>query len=151
MIAMTTTPQNNSVKPNRVSAGCSAPTTVACESLCHPPRMSSSCIFCRIAAGEIPASFVLKEEQVCAFLDTRPVFKGHVLVIPTDHLASLNDAKDPRLLGGLLAFAREVARAEGIAERGYRVVVNTNPDGGQTVFHLHLHLLGGRPMKWPPG
>jgi len=72
-------------------------------------------------------------------------------VIPTDHLASLNDARDPQLLGRLLGFARNLARDAGIAQRGYRVVVNTNPDGGQTVFHLHLHLLGGRPMTWPPG
>jgi histidine triad (HIT) family protein len=74
-----------------------------------------------------------------------------VLVIPTYHVASLNDAKDPDLLGRMLAFARDLARELGIAERGYRVVMNTNPDGGQTVFHLHVHLLGGRVMKWPPG
>ncbi|PYP56051.1 MAG: histidine triad nucleotide-binding protein [Gemmatimonadetes bacterium] len=113
--------------------------------------MPGACVFCKIAAGEIPATMVKGGDGMLAFRDLNPQAPTHVLVIPTDHLASLNDAKDPRLLGGLLAFAREVARAEGIAERGYRVVVNTNPDGGQTVFHLHLHLLGGRPMKWPPG
>jgi histidine triad (HIT) family protein len=113
--------------------------------------MPGACVFCKIAAGEIPATVVKRADGMLAFRDSNPQAPTHVLVIPTDHLASLNDAKNPQLLGGLLAFAREVARAEGIAERGYRVVVNTNPDGGQTVFHLHLHLLGGRPMKWPPG
>jgi histidine triad (HIT) family protein len=113
--------------------------------------MPGACVFCKIAAGEIAATVVKRGDGMLAFRDLNPQAPTHVLVIPTDHLASLNDAKDPRLLGDMLAFAREVARAEGIAERGYRVVVNTNPDGGQTVFHLHLHLLGGRPMKWPPG
>ena len=113
--------------------------------------MAGACVFCKIAAGEIPATVVKRGDGMLAFRDLNPQAPTHVLVIPTDHVASLNDAKDPRLLGSLLAFAREVARAEGIGERGYRVVVNTNPDGGQTVFHLHLHLLGGRPMKWPPG
>ncbi|HLB82883.1 MAG TPA: histidine triad nucleotide-binding protein [Gemmatimonadales bacterium] len=113
--------------------------------------MPGACVFCKIAAGEIPATVVKRGDGMLAFRDLNPQAPTHVLVIPTDHVASLNDAKDPRLLGSLLAFAREVARAEGIGERGYRVVVNTNPDGGQTVFHLHLHLLGGRPMKWPPG
>ena len=113
--------------------------------------MAGGCVFCKIAAGEIPATVVKRGDGMLAFRDLNPQAPTHVLVIPTDHLASLNDAKDPRLLGGLLGFAREVARAEGIAERGYRVVMNTNPDGGQTVFHLHVHVLGGRPMKWPPG
>jgi len=113
--------------------------------------MPGACVFCKIAAGEIAATVVKRGDGMLAFRDSNPQAPTHVLVIPTDHLASLNDAKDPRLLGAMLAFAREVARAEGIAERGYRVVVNTNPDGGQTVFHLHLHLLGGRPMQWPPG
>jgi histidine triad (HIT) family protein len=113
--------------------------------------MAGGCVFCKIAAGEIPATVVKRGDGMLAFRDLNPQAPTHVLLIPTDHLASLNDAKDPRVLGALLGFAREVARAEGIAERGYRVVMNTNPDGGQTVFHLHLHLLGGRPMKWPPG
>jgi histidine triad (HIT) family protein len=113
--------------------------------------MAGGCVFCKIAAGEIPATVVKRGDGMLAFRDLNPQAPTHVLVIPTDHLGSLNDAKDPRLLGTLLGFAREVARVEGIADRGYRVVVNTNPDGGQTVFHLHLHVLGGRPMKWPPG
>ncbi|HYU01666.1 MAG TPA: histidine triad nucleotide-binding protein [Gemmatimonadales bacterium] len=111
----------------------------------------AGCIFCKIAAGEIPATIVKRADGMMAFQDLNPQAPTHLLVIPTDHLASLNDAKDPQLLGRLLGFARDLARDAGIAQRGYRVVVNTNPDGGQTVFHLHLHLLGGRPMTWPPG
>ena len=111
----------------------------------------AGCIFCKIAAGEIPATIVKRADGMMAFQDLNPQAPTHLLVIPTDHLASLNDARDPQLLGRLLGFARDLARDAGIAQRGYRVVVNTNPDGGQTVFHLHLHLLGGRPMTWPPG
>ncbi len=111
----------------------------------------AGCIFCKIAAGEIPATILKRADGMMAFQDLNPQAPTHLLVIPTDHLASLNDAKDPQLLGRLLGFARDLARDAGIAQRGYRVVVNTNPDGGQTVFHLHLHLLGGRPMTWPPG
>ncbi|HYL22294.1 MAG TPA: histidine triad nucleotide-binding protein [Gemmatimonadales bacterium] len=111
----------------------------------------AGCIFCKIAAGEVGASVVKRADGMLAFKDLNPQAPTHVLVIPTHHLGSLNDAKDPALLGKLLAFAREVARDSGLADRGYRVVVNTNPDGGQTVFHLHLHVLGGRPMTWPPG
>jgi len=109
------------------------------------------CIFCKIAAGEVPATIMKRADGMMAFKDSNPQAPTHLLVIPTDHLASLNDARDPQLLGRLLTFARDLARDAGLAERGYRVVVNTNPDGGQTVFHLHLHLLGGRPMTWPPG
>ncbi|PYO66007.1 MAG: histidine triad nucleotide-binding protein [Gemmatimonadetes bacterium] len=111
----------------------------------------AGCVFCKIAAGEIPATIVKRADGMMAFQDLNPQAPTHLLVIPTDHLASLNDARDPQLLGRLLGFARDLARDAGIAQRGYRVVVNTNPDGGQTVFHLHLHLLGGRPMTWPPG
>lgn len=111
----------------------------------------SGCIFCRVAAGEIPATIVKRGDDMLAFKDINPQAPTHFLVIPTMHVGSLNDAKDPRLLGALLAFARETAQEAGIATRGYRVVINTNPDGGQTVFHLHVHVLGGRPMNWPPG
>jgi histidine triad (HIT) family protein len=113
--------------------------------------MKGACVFCRIAAGEIPATVVKRGDGMLAFRDANPQAPTHLLVIPTDHLGSLNDAKDPRLLGSLLAFARDVAREAGIEQKGYRVVLNTNPDGGQTVYHLHLHVLGGRPMTWPPG
>lgn len=86
-----------------------------------------------------------------AFRDINPQAPTHVLVIPTTHVASLNEANDPGLLGRLLTFARDVALEEGVADGGYRVVVNTNAQAGQTVFHLHLHVLGGRALRWPPG
>jgi len=110
-----------------------------------------ACIFCKVAAGEIPATVVKRGDGMLAFGDMNPQAPTHLLVIPVDHVASLNDTSDPQLIGRLMLFARELAREVGIADRGYRVVVNTNPDGGQTVFHLHLHVLGGRPMTWPPG
>ena len=112
---------------------------------------AAGCIFCKIATGEIPASVVKKGDGMVAFRDLSPQAPTHVLVIPTSHVGSLNEAKDAALLGKLVAFARDVAQEAGIATKGYRVVVNTNPDGGQTVFHLHLHVLGGRAMHWPPG
>ena len=108
-------------------------------------------MFCKIAAGEIPATVVKRADGMLAFKDLNAQAPTHLLVIPTTHVATLNDAKDAATLGKLLAFARDVAQEVGIATKGYRVVVNTNPDGGQTVFHLHLHVLGGRAMKWPPG
>jgi histidine triad (HIT) family protein len=111
----------------------------------------SDCIFCKVAAGEIPAAVVKRAGRVLAFKDIHPQAPTHLLIIPTHHVASLNEAKDPGLLGEMLAFARDLARETGIAEKGFRVVLNTNPDGGQTVFHLHLHLLGGRALTWPPG
>lgn len=111
----------------------------------------AGCIFCKVVAGEIPAAVVKRGDGMLAFKDINAQAPTHLLVIPTHHVASLNDTTEPRLLGNLLAFARDLAREIGIADAGYRVVVNTNPDGGQTVFHLHLHLLGGRPMTWPPG
>lgn len=111
----------------------------------------AGCVFCRIAGGEIPATVVKRSDGMVAFQDLNPQAPTHLLVIPAHHVASLNDAKDPALLGRLLGFARDAAREAGVADKGYRVVVNTNPDGGQTVFHLHLHVLGGRPMTWPPG
>ena len=111
----------------------------------------TTCVFCKIASGEIPATIVKRDGTMLAFRDLNPQAPTHLLVIPTTHVSTLNDAKDPDLLGGLLAFSRDVANEAGIANKGYRVVVNTNPDGGQTVFHLHLHVLGGRSMRWPPG
>jgi histidine triad (HIT) family protein len=111
----------------------------------------SGCVFCKIVAGEIPAQIVKKGTGIIAFTDMNPQAPTHLLIIPTIHIGSLNDAKDPNMLGGLLAFARDLAKEQKIDTRGYRVVLNTNPDGGQTVFHLHLHLLGGRVMNWPPG
>jgi histidine triad (HIT) family protein len=113
--------------------------------------VSTGCIFCKIAYGEVPATIVKRGDGMLAFTDMNPQAPTHVLVIPTIHVGSLNDAKDSGMLGKLLAFARDVAQESGIATKGYRVVLNTNPDGGQTVFHLHLHVLGGRVMHWPPG
>ena len=109
-----------------------------------------SCIFCRVASGEVPAAVVKREGRFLAFRDANPQAPTHLLVIPVAHVRTLNDA-DPALLGDLLAFAREVAREAGLSDSGYRIVVNTNTHGGQTVFHLHLHVLGGRAMTWPPG
>ncbi|HKC46023.1 MAG TPA: histidine triad nucleotide-binding protein [Gemmatimonadales bacterium] len=113
--------------------------------------MAADCIFCKIVAGEIPATLVRRTDRLVAFRDVSPQAPVHVLVIPTEHLASLADVQDGRLLGEMLLLARDIARDEKIADDGYRVVLNTNRDGGQTVFHLHLHLLGGRRLTWPPG
>jgi histidine triad (HIT) family protein len=111
----------------------------------------TECLFCKIATGEIPATVVKRQDGLLAFKDVNPQAPTHLLVIPAQHIGSLNDAKDPALLGAMLAFARDLAREAGISERGYRIVVNTNAAGGQTVFHIHLHVLGGRTMQWPPG
>ncbi len=114
--------------------------------------MPADCLFCRIAAGEIPATFVHQDETVVAFRDLNPQAPTHVLVVPVRHIASaaaLIDDDGP-LLGHLFAVAADIARAEGL-ENGFRLVANSGPDAGQSVAHLHVHLLGGRPMAWPPG
>jgi histidine triad (HIT) family protein len=113
--------------------------------------MAEACLFCRIVAGEIPAKLVAESDDSIAFRDVNPQAPLHVLVVPRRHVASLNDAHDARLVGDLSLLAARIARDEGFAERGYRTVVNTGPDAGQTVSHLHLHLLAGRPFRWPPG
>jgi histidine triad (HIT) family protein len=113
--------------------------------------VSDSCLFCRIANGEIPAKVVMQSDSALAFRDIDPKAPVHCLVIPREHVVSLNNASDPGMLGNLMSMAASVARQEGIAESGYRVVANTNADGGQSVDHLHLHVLGGRRMNWPPG
>lgn len=113
--------------------------------------MSTACLFCRIAAGEIPASVVAENELCMAFRDIGPQAPTHILVIPKVHYQSLNEMADATLVAALFQMVREVANAENIDERGYRVVINTGRDGGQSVDHLHLHLLGGRKMSWPPG
>lgn len=113
----------------------------------------SDCLFCKIAAKTIPAKLVHEDDRAVAFDDINPQAPAHTLVIPRRHVASvaeLNEA-DAGLLGHLLLVGNQVAKQKGIAEGGYRLVVNTGRNGGQTVFHLHLHLLGGRPMHWPPG
>ena len=113
--------------------------------------MPESCLFCRIARGEIPAKIVAQTDDSVAFRDINPQAPVHVVVIPRRHVPSLAEADDPVLVGRLALLAAEIARTEGIVESGYRTVINTNADAGQTVFHIHLHLLGGRRMGWPPG
>jgi len=113
--------------------------------------MSSDCLFCRIVRHEIPATIVREDEHTLAFRDIDPKAPTHVLVLPKTHVASLNDADDAATLGRLMLAAREIADAEGIASSGYRTVINTGADAGQTVHHVHLHLLGGRHLSWPPG
>lgn len=110
-----------------------------------------NCLFCRIVRGEIPAKIVASDDHSIAFRDTNPQAPLHVLVIPRAHIASLDAAEDPVAIGRLALMAAAIARSEGVAEQGYRTVINTNGDGGQTVFHIHLHLLAGRALKWPPG
>jgi histidine triad (HIT) family protein len=113
--------------------------------------MADNCLFCRIVRGDVPAKRVAESEDCVAFRDLNPQAPTHVLVSPREHIASLNTASNPAIVGKLALLAAEIARAEGIADTGYRTVINTNADAGQTVFHLHLHLLGGRRMGWPPG
>ena len=113
--------------------------------------MADQCLFCRIVRREIPAKIVHETEETVAFADINPQAPLHVLVVPREHVASLNEAADPALVGRLALAAAEIARREGVAESGYRTVINTNADAGQTVFHIHLHLLAGRRLGWPPG
>ena len=113
----------------------------------------SNCLFCKILSGDIPADIVYESETAIAFRDINPQAPTHLLIIPRKHIATINDIaeEDERLVGSLYSAAREIAAAEGIAEDGFRAVMNCNEGAGQTVFHIHLHLLGGRPFTWPPG
>ncbi len=113
----------------------------------------SDCIFCRIAAREIPASIVHEDDEVVAFRDVHPQAPVHLLIVPRRHVASLAEAADADggLLGRILLVARDLAVREGIDASGWRLVTNRGPGAGQTVLHLHFHLLGGRGMTWPPG
>jgi len=115
--------------------------------------MTQSCLFCRIAAGEIPSKMARQTDDVVAFHDIDPRAPVHVLVIPRRHIASVNALadEDAALVGRLYAVARDLAKELGVAEGGYRLVMNTGPDAGQSVEHIHLHLLGGRTMPSPPG
>ncbi len=115
--------------------------------------MNENCLFCKIIAGEIPSAKVYEDEVCVAFNDISPQAPTHVLIIPRGHVDSLDKAEksDGETLGHLLLTAAEIAREKGFAKDGYRTVINTNSDGGQTVFHLHVHLLGGRPFVFPPG
>ena len=116
-------------------------------------RDSASCIFCRIARGEIPADIVHEEERLVAFRDMNPQAPSHILLIPREHVPSVDHLSDPDalLVGELLIAARDVARHLGVSDSGYRLVTNIGPDGGQSVGHLHVHLLAGRSLSWPPG
>jgi histidine triad (HIT) family protein len=113
----------------------------------------SGCIFCKIVGGEIPSTVVLDRGRVFAFRDLSPQAPTHILVVPKEHVrdAASLIASDGHLLAEMVTAANELAVADGIDSSGYRLVLNVGPDAGQTVFHLHLHLLGGRPMAWPPG
>ena len=111
----------------------------------------NACLFCRIVAGEIPAEFVYEDNQVVAFQDIDPKAPVHVLVVPRNHVADVTELDNPDLGGALLAACARIAADQGIAASGFRVVLNTGQDGGQSVAHLHLHLLGGRALGWPPG
>jgi len=117
------------------------------------PQPMSTCLFCRIAEGEIPAQVIRTTPDLVAFRDINPQAPTHVLIIPRRHISSIGtmEPRDAETIGTLFVAAREIAEAEGIAEGGYRMVVNAGPDAGQSVFHVHLHLLGGREMAWPPG
>lgn len=113
----------------------------------------SNCLFCRIAQKKIPAALVYESDDIVAFRDINPQAPTHILIIPRKHIATTNDIslEDASLIGKMTLVAKELAAKEGIAERGYRLVFNCNRDAGQAVFHIHLHLLGGRVFNWPPG
>jgi histidine triad (HIT) family protein len=114
---------------------------------------SSDCLFCKILAGDIPADIIFESDDAIAFRDINPQAPTHALIIPRKHVATINDLEegDEALVGNLFLAAKSIAADEGIAAAGYRVVMNCNAAAGQTVFHLHLHLLGGRELAWPPG
>lgn len=112
-----------------------------------------SCLFCKIASGEIPADAIYEDDALLAFRDIKPQAPTHVLLIPKKHIATVNDveADDAALLGRMMLAAKHIAQAEGLSQQGYRLVMNVNAAGGQEIYHIHLHILGGRQMTWPPG
>lgn len=111
------------------------------------------CIFCKIVAGDIASSQVYNDQFVTAFRDINPAAPTHILIIPNKHIASVNELSmdDEQLMGHLFTVAKQIAEQEGVAESGYRLILNTGPDGGQVVYHIHLHLLGGQKMRHPMG
>ncbi len=113
----------------------------------------TDCIFCKIVSGDIPGDIIYQDDDVLAFRDLNPQAPTHILVIPKKHIATTNEIEpeDAELVGKMYLAAKQIAKDEGIAESGYRCVLNCNAEAGQTVFHIHLHILGGRPMGWPPG
>ena len=114
--------------------------------------MTDSCLFCRIVSKQAPAALVFQDEHVTAFRDLRPKAPTHILVVPNKHITGMNEAsgEDAEVMGRVMFAAARIARGEGL-DGGYRLVVNSGPDAGQSVFHLHVHLLGGRHLHWPPG
>ncbi len=111
----------------------------------------TDCLFCKMAVGEIKPDIVYEDQEILAFRDINPRAPVHILIIPKIHVPTLNDLDDAQMAGKLLLTAAQLAEQQGLAEDGYRTVINCNAHGGQEVFHLHLHLLGGRQMTWPPG
>ncbi|CAN5650312.1 histidine triad nucleotide-binding protein [soil metagenome] len=112
-----------------------------------------SCLFCKVVSKEVPATIVAENEHALAFRDIRPVAPTHILVVPKKHIASIAEATDADgpILGQLILLARDVAKAEKLDESGYRIVMNNGEHAGQSVFHVHVHILGGRTLSWPPG
>ena len=112
-----------------------------------------NCLFCKIVSGDIPADKVFENNNIYAFRDIDPKAPTHILIIPKEHISTTNDLDESHkmLVGEIMLTAKEIAGQEGIADSGYRTVFNCNQDGGQAVYHIHLHLLGGRHMNWPPG
>ena len=115
--------------------------------------MMTDCLFCKMVSGEIQPDVVFEDDDVLAFRDVSPQAPVHVLVIPKSHIATTNELtpEHAALIGKMVLAARQIAADEGVAEPGYRMVMNCNPEAGQSVYHIHLHMLGGRPMGWPPG
>jgi histidine triad (HIT) family protein len=115
--------------------------------------MSDECIFCKIVSGDLPANVVYRDDDVVAFEDIKPVAPTHLLIIPTKHIPSIRelDDEDSEVLSNLVRAAKHLAKERDIHEQGFRLNINAGPNGGQTVYHLHLHLIGGRFMTWPPG
>ena len=115
--------------------------------------MSDSCHFCKIITGEVNAEIVYRDEQATAFRDIQPVAPTHILIVPNKHIESVSalEPEDEQLIGHLFSTARQLANEAGISRSGYRLIINTGPDGGQTIYHLHLHLIGGQRMRHPMG
>ena len=113
----------------------------------------TDCLFCKMVSGEIKPDTVYEDDEILAFRDINPMAPTHILIIPKKHIATTNDieAEDAELIGRMVCVAGEIAAQEGIAQEGYRLTLNCNRNGGQSVFHVHFHLMGGRQMTWPPG
>ena len=111
------------------------------------------CLFCKMASGEIKPQLVLETPELIAFKDIKPQAPLHVLIVPRKHIATLDDTIEPDaiLIGKMMLAAQEITRKQGVASKGYRLVMNCNDDGGQSVYHIHMHVLAGRHMEWPPG